>query len=235
MSVRSAICGRMTRFPGCIVSGDRGPRRISSPLRIASNEILSGRRPQRAAMPSSRSPGSTVTVRTPPIVPQFQPLALPRLGRKGRRSPLRPPAPHSNAACPPRSRTGLRPALAARSAAPSRPAPGWSAGCATGPPCPWPHVGRRDEQLVRFDMLEFHLSYSSKPPQPAPEWRVGGRSGPTIPPTEAGCTPRGPHCACAMGRVPGLQRSGRPGKAGLRHAAAGSQGSDAQLRALAFE
>jgi hypothetical protein len=77
-------------------------------------------------------------------------------------------------------------------------------------PAPSPrHRGSRGSQV------SSSLLTPSKPPQPAPEWRVGGRSGPTIPPAEAGCTRR----AATKWRT--------RASPGLRHAAAGSQGSDA--------
>ena len=51
------------------------------------------------------------------------------------------------------------------------------------------------------------------------------RSGPAVQ-LKRRAAPPGPHCASAMGWVPGLQRSGRPGAAGLRRDAAGLEGSD---------
>lgn len=64
---------------------------------------------------------------------------------------------------------------------------------------------------------------------------VGGRSGPAIPPTKARRTPRGPHCACAMGWARWAETKRRtPAQPGLRHAAAGSKGSDAHIRQIAL-
>jgi hypothetical protein len=84
------------------------------------------------------------------------------------------------------------------------------------PAAAWPHSQQPFQALRLARFSDFVIApHSFKPPQPAPGWRVGGRSGPTIPSAEAGRTRR----AATQWRT--------RASPGLRHAAAGSQGSDA--------